>query len=126
MEEADPRRERQSISALDVVALASLVLEQSARSAAQDLQEMVRQVEAIHGKKSALRELLERVAAESEELARALRCEYEELFVATEADELALAKLQTAMDRRSKLLETLSNILKKLADSDSAIAQNLK
>lgn len=108
------------------MALVALVLEAIARAAKQDLRELLRQMEAVHHTKSALRELLERVAEESEELARALRCEYEELFVSTESDELAMVELQMAMDQRSKLLEMLSNILKKMDESANEITQNLK
>jgi hypothetical protein len=35
-------------------------------------------------------------------------------------------RLQMAMDRMSKLMTTLSNILKKASDTDAAITQNLK
>jgi hypothetical protein len=35
-------------------------------------------------------------------------------------------ELQMAMDRRSKFLETLSNIEKTISDTDSSIVQNLK
>lgn len=35
-------------------------------------------------------------------------------------------RLQMAMDRRSKLIETLSNVLKKIGDTDSSIVGNLK
>ena len=40
-------------------------------------------------------------------------------------DELQL-KLQMAMERRSKLLETLSNMMKKCADTSGAIVGNMK
>lgn len=40
--------------------------------------------------------------------------------------EMASMRLQMAMDRRSKLLETLSNIEKKVSDTSSAIVQNMK
>lgn len=35
-------------------------------------------------------------------------------------------RLQTLMDRRSKLIETLSNVMKKMSDTDSSIVGNLK
>jgi len=76
--------------------------------------------------KSTLRGLLDRLAQESAELEELLRREYDELFVETdEPDELQL-RLQMAMDRQAKLLETLSDILKKLSCTERAIVQNLK
>jgi hypothetical protein len=44
----------------------------------------------------------------------------------SELGELESIRLQMALDRRSKFLETLSNVMKKLSDTDSSIVQNLK
>ncbi|MHA2600783.1 MAG: zinc-ribbon domain-containing protein [Candidatus Thorarchaeota archaeon SMTZ1-83] len=41
------------------------------------------------------------------------------------ADELSL-KLQTAMERRSKVISTLSNMMKKMASTQDTIVRNLK
>jgi len=41
-------------------------------------------------------------------------------------DEMAQLRLQMAMDRRSKMMSTLSNLMKKLADTSAALVQNLK
>jgi len=35
-------------------------------------------------------------------------------------------RLQMTMDRRSKFIETLSNIMKKLSKTSEAVVQNLK
>jgi hypothetical protein len=43
-----------------------------------------------------------------------------------EQSETQSLELQMTMDRRSKLLETLSNIEKTISDADSSIVQNLK
>ena len=77
-------------------------------------------------RKSTLRDLLDRLASESAELDELLRREYEELFVETnDPDQLEL-RLQTALDRHAKLLETLSDILKTLSCTEKEIVQNLK
>lgn len=44
----------------------------------------------------------------------------------SDLSESAQLQLQMAMDRMSKFIETLSNILKKIDDTDSGIVQNLK
>jgi hypothetical protein len=44
----------------------------------------------------------------------------------SEMGEMLSLRLQMAMDRRSKLMETLSNIMKKISSTESAIVQNLK
>ena len=41
-------------------------------------------------------------------------------------DETEALRLQMAMDRVSKLMSTLSNLMKKAADTQNAIVQNLK
>ncbi len=41
------------------------------------------------------------------------------------ADELSL-RLQMAMDRRSKVIHTISNMMKKMASTQDTIVQNLK
>jgi hypothetical protein len=43
-----------------------------------------------------------------------------------ELGEMESLRLQMAMDRMSKLMSTLSNLLKKISDTASAITQNLK
>jgi hypothetical protein len=43
-----------------------------------------------------------------------------------EMSEMTSMRLQMAMDRRSKFVETLSNILKKMSDTSDAIVANLK
>ena len=40
--------------------------------------------------------------------------------------EMTSMRLQMAMDRRSKFIEALSNILKKISDTDSSVIQNMK
>jgi hypothetical protein len=41
-------------------------------------------------------------------------------------DELTQLRLQMAMDRQSKFMSTLSNLLKKQSDTSAAIVQNMK
>ena len=44
----------------------------------------------------------------------------------SEMSEMTSLRLQMAMDRRSKLMETLSNIMKKISETNNSITQNLK
>ena len=44
----------------------------------------------------------------------------------SEMSEMTSIRLQMAMDRRSKMIQTLSNIMKKFDDTQSSLAQNLK
>jgi hypothetical protein len=43
-----------------------------------------------------------------------------------EVSEMSSMRLQMAMDRRSKFIETLSNVLKSIGDTSSAIVSNMK
>jgi hypothetical protein len=113
-------------SALPIEVLVTLVLQLAAEDAQRDLRELTEDVEKLNAQKARLRDLVERLAQDSDELAGLLRSEYEDLFDTGDLGELQSLRLQIALDRRSKLLQTLSNILKKLSDTDSAIIQNLK
>lgn len=44
----------------------------------------------------------------------------------SEMGEMESLRLQMAMDRMSKMMSTLSNLLKKISDTQSAIVQNIK
>jgi hypothetical protein len=44
----------------------------------------------------------------------------------TDMSDKTAQQLQMAMDRRSKLMETLSNVLKSISDTQNTIVQNLK
>ena len=50
----------------------------------------------------------------------------DDLDAMSELGEMESLRLQMVMDRRSKFIEALSNILRKMADTDAAILQNLK
>jgi len=44
----------------------------------------------------------------------------------SEMGEMESLRLQMAMDRQSKMMSTLSNLLKKVSDTSAAITQNIK
>ena len=44
----------------------------------------------------------------------------------SELGEMESLRLQMAMDRMSKMMSTLSNLLKKMSDTASQITQNMK
>jgi replicative DNA helicase len=44
----------------------------------------------------------------------------------SELSELESLRLQMAMDRVSKMMQTVSNIMKRISDTESTITQNLK
>jgi hypothetical protein len=46
--------------------------------------------------------------------------------LSAQSDEMSSLRLQTALDRMNKLLEMLSNIMKKMSDTQQCILQNLK
>jgi len=58
--------------------------------------------------------------------AKQLQAEMAELLEKSELSEMEQLRLQMAMDRLAKMMSTLSNILKKMADTAGQITQNLK
>jgi hypothetical protein len=66
------------------------------------------------------------VRATSDELEAAVADVKRELDSLSELGETESLRLQMAMDRMSKLMSTLSNLLKKASETSSQITQNLK
>jgi hypothetical protein len=58
-----------------------------------------------------------------EQTAAALKAQRDDL---SELGEMQQLRLQMSMDRTSKLMETLSNLLKKLGDTEGSITNNIK
>lgn len=63
---------------------------------------------------------------EQEDLAKAIENLKNDLDSLSELGEMESLRLQMAMDRMSKMMSTLSNLLKKISDTSSQITQNLK
>jgi hypothetical protein len=115
------------LSSGDIEAMAFLVLMEAAKSAQEDIRDVMEQVKAINVEKEGYRERLQQVqqvagkleSSQRDELREALDC----LAKLSEAESL---RLQMAMDRLSKLLSTLSNLLKKASETAADITQNIK
>src|SRR5687767_2076780 len=90
-----------SMNGQDVEAMCFLVLMQAAKSAQEDLKAIMAQVKAINDAKAETREQLQ-------------------------ARQEAQLKMQMHQDRYAKMVETLSNTMKKLAETGATINQNLK
>jgi hypothetical protein len=126
----------------DIMALAFLVMMASAKSAREDLKAIMSQIKAINDAKQAWREAMgianKAAAADSDALFQLLATFYidgvtsevdairGDLDSMSEMGEMESLRLQMAMDRLSKLMSTLSNLLKRLACTASKITQNLK
>jgi hypothetical protein len=118
----------------DIGALVFLIMMQVSQSAREDLEAVMETIRDINRAKRALRDkghdrghgdldfesLLHLMATL---YAKQLGSELDALGEAGEIDNL---RLQMAMDRLSKMMSTLSNLLKKCADTSSEIVQNLK
>jgi hypothetical protein len=132
----------------DIEAIAFLVLLEASKSARSDLKGIMDQVKSINEKKKKLRETLDvardkrpgglpdsRALVDLDSFVEAIatlqvNAMVEELHAdldqMSEYSEMDQLRLQMAMDRLSKMMSTLSNLLKKLADTQSAIIQNMK
>lgn len=131
----------------DVMALAFLVMMEAAKSARDDLKAIMEQVKAVNAAKRELCRLfrmknkthrVQHGALDFESVfclmatlyARHLDEEADELLdrldSMSDMGEVESLRLQMAMDRMSKMMSTLSNLLKKISDTSSQITQNLK
>lgn len=121
----------------DVMSIAFLVLMEAAKSAQDDLKAIMEKVKGINSQKKKLRELLDEQHSGSMDLEATfelmalameshldrLKCKSDEM---SEMGEMESLRLQMAMDRLSKMMSTLSNLLKKASDTASSVVQNLK
>jgi hypothetical protein len=141
------------LSGADVEALAFTVLMEVAKSAQDDLKAILQDVKASTAAKARVRSYQQTIGAEGPTvggppagtrnedfdsvlaiLLTAYGVDLDHEMEALTADldgidehneEIAL-RLQAAMDRLSKMISTLSNLLKKLADTSQQLVQNLK
>jgi len=137
-----------SMNANDIEALAFMVLMQAAKSAQEDLKAVMASVKAINAEKAKQREKMNNLNKEksatavktdqqdvqvkkdsplkftmSPEMAKKMDIQKDELGELTQEQQL---RLQMIMDRMSQLEQAISNILKKIADTQNQIIQNMK
>jgi len=134
----------------DIMAMAFIVLMEAAKSAQDDLRAIMAQVKEINKAKSDQRDLLQSMQSKPSKpskrpveldcdgvlqlmlvvYGKQIEAEAEELIndidSMSEMGEMESLRLQMAMDRMSKMMSTLSNLLKKLSDTNSQIVQNMK
>jgi hypothetical protein len=121
-----------SMNNADIEALAFLVLVQASKSAQEDFKAIMAKVKAINAAKQCQRsapciKALQPTAEYDGATLNAVRDQAgTNLDSLSEMGEMESLRLQMAMDRRSKLMSTLSNLLKKISDTSSGITQNLK
>ncbi len=118
-----------NLSSGDIAAMVFLVLMEVNREEETELEQEVAEMNALNNEKKAARN---RTAG-----AETLRKAKQVLLTKSannsagagdsgEIGEMTSARLQIAMERKSKMEETLSNLLKKLSDNGDAIIHNMK
>jgi phenylalanyl-tRNA synthetase alpha subunit len=123
----------------EIESLASGLAVQALQDLARDSEQYMAEVKAVTASKQKLRELIVKVGHEvAQEVTepqrpvplRDLETLLEELKsrldAMNEMSEEASLRLQMTMDRRSKFVSTLSNIMKKISDTQNTLVQNLK
>jgi hypothetical protein len=129
------------------MAIAFIVMMEAAKSAQEDLKAIMAQVKAINREKGQLRELMNeasearpsrRAALDFDGVLQLLLTLYEKQIEAearellnrldsmSEMGETESLRLQMMMDRMSKMMNIISNLLAKLSETNSQIVQNLK
>ena len=168
-----------SLANSDIEALVFTVMMEAAKSAAEDLKEIMKEIRAKNATKQKLRELQGKVKCDIANSTGQMRLEfgqngmgseraYHHVFIPvedpcsesgiklietdlhkgritdisildsirddlrdkldslSEMGEMESLRLQMIMDRRSKMIQTLSNIMKKISDTSQSIIQNIK
>jgi len=111
----------------DIAALAFIVLMQATNDQDQDLQNIMAGVKAQNNAKSELRSQIQAMhqltAQQINQDTQNLKSRLDSM---NEMSEMTSMRLQMAMDRRSKFIEALSNILKKIDETQNSIIKNMK
>ena len=126
----------------DIEGLVFTVLMEGARSSQEDLRAVMDQLKAVTAQKEKVRAALKQrpdrgldlLSVSSLLSAAIVRSELDlvvdemkhDLDSMSELGEMESLRLQMAMDRMSKMMSTLSNLLKKMSDTASQITQNMK
>ena len=134
----------QNLGGNDIEAIAFLVMMQATRDADSDLKAATEKVRATNESRRKLREgtapqtpvrtpagqgppaMAKGGPAGPVKAATAPEDTGRNLDSMNEMSEMTSMRLQMAMDRRSKFISTLSNIMKKISDTQGALVQNLK
>jgi len=118
----------------DIEALLFLLMEQAIADANADLKQVMDEVRRRNERLARLRRTLAgltawreaHTSADSDAVRAAKDLARDLLRNTTEISDLMQLQLQTMMDRRSKMLEMISNLLKKQSDTAACILKNLK
>jgi hypothetical protein len=118
----------------DIEALLFLLMEQAIADANADLKQVMDELRRRNERLARLRRTLAgltawreaHTSADSDAVRAAKDLARDLLRNTTEISDLMQLQLQTMMDRRSKMLEMISNLLKKQSDTAACILKNLK
>ena len=80
----------------------------------------------LESKMQAIQAQIQKVQSDLENLKAVQNNLKGQLDSMNEMSEMTSMRLQMAMDRRSKFVETLSNVMKKIDETQEAIVQNMK
>jgi hypothetical protein len=100
------------IAGADIEELAFIVLMEATQDQDNDLRQIMAQTKATNDSKAALRQQQQAMSDKKDSL--------------SDMSEMQQMRLQMAMDRRSKMVEALSNMMKKMSDTDNSIIKNMK
>jgi hypothetical protein len=118
-------------SGADIEAIAFLVMMEAAKAAREDLKSIMAGVRAINDAKTCKRRACVTSLKAPTDVDRAaydakLAEVADKLDSLSDLGELESLRLQMAMDRMSKMMTTLTELLRKIADTSAAITTNLK
>ena len=124
---------------MDVDQLVAIIMMEVAKNSNDELRELMESMHNNNQQKKKMRESMDNLKALKEKCLRRNCSEFStadaDTLIAknqnimdnlTDMSELTQLRLQTYMDKRSKAMETLSNLLKKISDTSSTIVQNMK
>lgn len=113
----------QTFSDMDVESLVVMVMMETAAMEEQEIRDQLEQMKKVNAEKERLRAIVAELRKQREAVKDDLKAKYDAMNEQSQVEQL---RLQMMMDRRARLMETLSNLMKKFSDIQSTLIQNLK
>jgi hypothetical protein len=113
----------QRLGEMDIEALVVLVMMEAAATEQQEIRDMLAEMKKVNAEKERRRAFLAETRKEQQAVKDDLKAKYDSQ---NELSQMQSMRLQMLMDRRAKVVEMLSNLMKKISSTQETLVGNLK
>jgi hypothetical protein len=113
----------QRLGEMDIDALVTMVMMEAAAAAEQEMKYIAARIKKGNAEKEKIHAMMAEARERKPRAAKELQAKYDSLNEMSQTESI---RLQMLMDRRAKLMEMISNLMKKISDTQSTLVGNLK